>query len=388
MMYKASCPICQSGVLTDFLHRENVPIHQNLVMPSLAQARALSKGTLLMSVCQSCGFIFNRAFNEGLMNYSMQYNNNQSFSQSFLSHMQERITYLKEQKHVKGKTVVEVGCGKGDFLTQLIMSEGTNKGYGFDPSYQGEANPHEALVFVRDYFSDAYHSVQGDVCICRHVIEHIEQPVAFLEEIRKGLCEKNARYYFETPCVDWIVRHGATWDFFYEHCSYFSRSTLLRAFSEAGISPLRATTVFGDQYLWGEGSARSSHDTVVPQASIPDVTSIVRADKQMMTKWQTRLQALVKKGNVAIWGAGAKGVTFAHLFDPDVEHINCVIDINPGKNGGYLPGTGHLIIGLEQLQERNIATVIIMNPNYVEESKIMLQEQKLTPDLIVLGGSF
>jgi 2-polyprenyl-3-methyl-5-hydroxy-6-metoxy-1,4-benzoquinol methylase len=58
-------------------------------------------------------------------------------------------------------------------------------GIGFDKSFEmtrGEAVP--GVRFVNDWFQNAYADVQPDFVSCRHVIEHIAEPVAFLRALR------------------------------------------------------------------------------------------------------------------------------------------------------------------------------------------------------------
>src|SRR5262249_62391260 len=60
-----------------------------------------------------------------------------------------------------------------------------------------------------------------------------------------------AKVFFETPCVDWILDNLVVWDFFYEHCSLFTRQALGRALARAGFAVGRIAHAFGGQYLWG-----------------------------------------------------------------------------------------------------------------------------------------
>lgn len=71
-----------------------------------------------------------------------------------------------------------------------------------------------------------------------------------------------------------------------------------------------------------------------------------------------------------------------NLIDPDLKYINCVIDVNPNKVGKYLPGTGHQIVGINVLQDKELSTVIVMNPNYLEEIKQIIVQQHLNIELI------
>jgi len=87
-------------------------------------------------------------------------------------------------------------------------------------------------------------------------------------------------------------------------------------------------------------------------------------------------------GTLAIWGAGAKGVTFVNLIDPKREYIDCIIDVNVNKQGKFLPGTGHPIINYKEIPSKKINKVILMNPNYYDEIVNLLKESKIEIDII------
>jgi hypothetical protein len=82
---------------------------------------------------------------------------------------------------------------------------------------------------------------------------------------------------------------------------------------------------------------------------------------------------LVDSTRVAIWGGGSKGVIFALLKARAGQLINTVIDINPAKQGKYLPSTGLLVQSppeaLAVLPKGS--TIYVMNSNYLEEIKKM-----------------
>ena len=110
-----------------------------------------------------------------------------------------------------------------------------------------------------------------------------------------------------------------------------------------------------------------------------------RQERQYVDKWRRQLTALANEGKVALWGAGAKGVTLANLIDPQRELIACVVDLNPDKQGGYLPGTGHPIIAYQDLPQFQVKTCLVMNPNYLEENQALLRSAQL--DIVLLDPS-
>jgi hypothetical protein len=78
---------------------------------------------------------------------------------------------------------------------------------------------------------------------------------------------------------------------------------------------------------------------------------------------------------VGVWGAGAKGVTFANLADPAATRIHCFIEVNPAKQGKFIPGTGHPVIAPEQIDAEGLDGVLVLNPNYVREMTKYLQDR-------------
>jgi hypothetical protein len=63
-----------------------------------------------------------------------------------------------------------------------------------------------------------------------------------------------------------------------------------------------------------------------------------------------------------------KGVMFVLLTDPEASLVDACVDVNPNKQGCYVPLTGHPIQAPEALRslERPL-TVVVMNENYRAE---------------------
>lgn len=380
------CPVCESQRLSGFLRRSQVPVHQNLVVARQEDARTVTRGELDLAVCTDCGFVFNRAFDLSRLAYGEDYDNTQSCSAYFDAYLDGLARDMVERQGVKNCAIVEVGCGKGQFLRKLVNYPGAdNRGFGFDPSYVGPATDSAGqLSFRRCYYDDSCTDVAADVVVCRHVIEHVPEPLQLLHSVRAALEHSpRARVFFETPCVGWILRNRVVWDFFYEHCSLFTSDSLGLAFRRAGFAVERVEHIFGGQYLWLEARVASVDPSPSPATEIVAQALAYGIDEaSLRQKWLARLRELAGRGKVALWGAGAKGATFANLIDPDCGLIDCVADLNPNKQGRYIPGTGHPIVAPVDLPRRGVRSAVLMNPNYREENLQLLATAGIELDLI------
>ncbi|MES2831544.1 MAG: class I SAM-dependent methyltransferase [Pseudomonadota bacterium] len=389
-MKSSSCPICSGVDLHPFLQRSRVPVHQNLVVQTQVEARTAMRGDLYFVACRSCGFVFNQQFDVDRLAYNQDYDNTQSCSVFFDDYLDTLVHDLVQQG-VRDCKIVEVGCGKGHFLRKLVAYPGSgNRGFGFDPTYVGpDTDLDGRLAFRRCFYDASCADIAADIVICRHVIEHVPDPVALLRSIHDALqASPQARVFFETPCVEWIFKNRVVWDFFYEHCSLFSAASLSLAFTQAGFQVEKVGHIFGGQYLWLEARAGSAPDTnsMAEQPPMPltsaaptHVTATLAAaygasESILRQELYQRTLALRGKGRLALWGAGAKGATFASLLDPDCSLIDCVIDVNPNKQGRFLPGTGHPIIAPSALHGRDVCSIILMNPNYRAENQALLDD--------------
>ena len=385
MSVREACPICDTRASTAFLQRDGVPVHQNLLFESPDAARAISRGRLELSACPTCGFVYNRAFDASLLAYGERYENAQDCSPAFAAHMRLLADEIARAAPEDAR-IVEIGCGKGSFLRALADAVPGARAIGFDPSYTGDESERDGrLRFERRFFDDSAGIGPVDVVICRHVIEHVADPAALLGSLRRALDDSpGARLYFETPCVEWILRNRVIWDVFYEHCSYFSADSLAFAFERAGFIVAGVRRVFAGQYLWLEAVPAASHRAYTPvSGAVPELAHAFAQDYDpLVERWRQTIQTAGAHGKVAVWGAGAKGVTFANIADPDVALLDCVIDLNPNKQGRFIPGTGHPIVEPSVAALRGVRSALLMNPNYARENAELLAASGLPIELV------
>jgi hypothetical protein len=331
-----------------------VPVFQNKVYPSSAEALNAVTGEVELLQSNTSGFIFNSRFNPDLMVYDENYQNEQSNSGVFQNHLSSVLDLL-QCFGIDGKKVVEIGSGKGVFF-EMMLKKGVDC-WGFDPTYEKD-NPR----IIKEYFSEKHKDIAADAIVMRHTLEHIPRPFSFIHTIAKAN-NYRGKLFVEVPTFDWIVDKNAFWDIFYEHCNYFTESSLAAMFDEC-----KTGSFFGGQYiyLWADLSRLRA---TIPQQSFIRRGSLVF--EEVLNKYRSFIQ---QNKSLAIWGAGAKGSTFLNLLDPRCEYVKYVIDINPAKQNRHIAGTGHRICPPDILKAEPVDTVLVMNENYIEEIKTDLKE--------------
>jgi 2-polyprenyl-3-methyl-5-hydroxy-6-metoxy-1,4-benzoquinol methylase len=268
-----------------------------------------------MHCCPTCSFVFNAAFDPSLLSYGSDYDNTQSASPSF-----DRYTDSLAQRILSAAPsspsstplrIVEVGCGKGAFLRKLLSLHPTATGIGFDPTYVGPLSDLAGRLRFEQRFYDHHAAAHpADIVVCRHVIEHVPQPLLLLESVHAALAQSPSPLVcFETPDVTWILRHGVIWDFFYEHCSLFRPASITRAFQSAGFHVTGVHAVFGDQYMWTEAGRAAAPSPSNPPAhhsggDIPAMCQqFARQEQQRLASWRHMIERYSQRGPVMIWGA-------------------------------------------------------------------------------------
>ena len=90
-----------------------------------------------------------------------------------------------------------------------------------------------------------------------------------------------------------------------------------------------------------------------------------------------------RKQRAVVWGAGSKGVTFLNIFK-NHDSLEYVVDINPHKQGKFVPGTGQPIVDPPFLSSYKPDVVFVMNPLYRQEIAARLADLSVQADLILV----
>ncbi len=388
------CPSCGNKGLSLFYEVRNVPVHSCLMMPTQQSALEFPCGDVVLGFCDRCGFITNVDFDLQVAAYAPNYEDQQSFSPTFNKFALDLANRLLEKYDLHGKDIVEIGCSKGDFLL-LLCELGNNRGVGIDPSavtWRVQSKAAARVQFIQDYYSERYTEYVGDFICCRHTLEHIHPTAEFVSTVRRSIGDRlNTAVFFEIPDMTRVLQELAFEDIYYEHCSYFTPGSLARLFRFCGFEVTDLYRAYDEQYLLIEARpVATPSDKVHPledslEQIEQDVKHFATHIGNKLEQWKQHLQQIQTAGKRAVvWGSGSKCVAFLTTLGTQ-DTIQYVVDINPYRQGKFIPGVGKEIMSPEFLKEYKPEQVIVMNPIYCNEIQQMLAEMGVTTEVMPIS---
>ncbi|MGH8825103.1 MAG: class I SAM-dependent methyltransferase [Jiangellaceae bacterium] len=390
----ARCPACRAGAMQVFHEQHAVPVNSCVLVPERTDALTFPTGRIRLAWCAGCGFVSNLDFDPALAEYSARYEETQAYSARFVSFARDLAHRWVDAYGLAGRSVLEIGCGKGEFLT-LMVGAGVGRATGIDPGLAVDRIDPAVdgrVEWITDFYSERYARLSADAVVCRHTLEHIGPVADFMRMIRANIGDRlDTVVLFEVPDVQRVLDEVAFWDVYYEHCSYFTAGSLERLFRATGFDVLAVESVFDDQYLLIEARPEAGSKGPRPPGTGEDDIHTVRtgaarlaADyRRKIGEWQSTVAEVAeRRGRTVVWGAGSKGVAFLTALGGNV--IEYAVDVNPHKHGMYMAGTGQRIVPPTFMKEYRPDLVIAMNPIYRGEIKRDLDELGVEADLVAV----
>ena len=328
-----------------------LPVLQNVSYASRSEAFAAPLGDVELRQDSISGLVHNARFDPAKLLYDENYQNEQAASARFRAHLADVLGIVQRQ-HAAGSALVEIGCGKGYFL-EMMQAAGI-AATGYDTAYEG-SNPAIEKAYLES-------TAGAEFFVLRHVLEHIPGPFEFLASLART-ARPGTKLYIEVPCFDWIVDQQAFYDVFYEHCNYFTLPVLRSAFGHV----VESGHLFDGQYLYLIVDLSTFRQ---PAGAVGRSFEPLEFDALI-----DRLGSMVADHPPAfIWGAGAKGMTFANIMHRKGLPLTGLIDLNPAKQGRFIGLSGLPIlspqVAMSQLRGHD---VFAMNPAYLDEIRSALR---------------
>ncbi|HVN28048.1 MAG TPA: class I SAM-dependent methyltransferase [Candidatus Binataceae bacterium] len=352
------CPACGFQIAARFFNGGAQPL-ATLAWPASADAaRSMARLPVDFVRCVECGHVYNPAFDYTQVPYSdkpnLMFNRGALWSDFLRNSIAQMLAEVPAEP-----VIVEIGHGDGSLLAAMAAQRRSGRFIGFDP--HGVTRSEDNLELRAALFEPERHLVElaPDLVISRHVLEHLNSPLAFLQRIAFAAARAGREQlaYFEVPCVDRALETGRTVDFYYEHNSQFSTQSFRKMLSRCGATINRVGHGYGGEVIFG-------YVTLGDQERRLKIAEQSRAFQLAADAGLARIfsqldDLAVSGARVAIWGGTGKSAAFINRYGLDRLRFPLVVDSDAAKVGTFVPGTGQEILSRDRLKEHPNAVVII-----------------------------
>jgi SAM-dependent methyltransferase len=129
------------------------------------------------------------------------------------------------------RSILEIGCGSGSLLRQLVAAWPESRGYGIDPALPENARSDDRIRLQRGFIEDIPDDVRNfDLIVAVNVIEHMPDPGQFLTALHARLAPKG-RVVVVCPAAD----PPNVELLFYDHLYSLTPEALAAASSTTGL---------------------------------------------------------------------------------------------------------------------------------------------------------
>ncbi|HLP98583.1 MAG TPA: methyltransferase domain-containing protein [Sideroxyarcus sp.] len=352
-MSDSCCRMCASPLpAKSLLHFNNMPAAAQF-LPD-AQTLAQDKGIeLAVFQCASCGLV--QTGNPPVAYYK-EVVRAAAFSEEMRAFRREQFAAFVQKHVLHGKKLLEVGCGRGEYLS--LLQEAGTEAYGTEyaePSVQHCLE--QGLRVSRDFVDSPDHALAHapfDAFAVLNFLEHWPDPNASLRGIAHNL-EDGAIGLVEVPNFDMILQKNLFTEFISDHLCYFTRETLETLLRLNGFEVLECTAIWHGYIL----------SAVVRKRRTCDVSAFA-SSRQKLKNEIDGFVARHQESGVAIWGAGHQALASIALLGLAGE-IRYVIDSAPFKQNKFTPASHIPIVAPERLRSDPVGAIIVMAASYSDE---------------------
>jgi hypothetical protein len=384
------CRGCNAHLSLTFLDLGVSPIANDLISPENLNSREEFYPLHVMT-CKQCALVQLPEVANRETLFRSDYVYFSSFSSSWLEHSRAYALKMLQVLNLGIEDlVIEVASNDG-YLLQYFVQAGIQV-LGIEPSSGvAEVAVNKGIPTLVDFFGadlaiKLATSKKPKLILGNNVLAHVPDIHDFIEGFAL-LVPADGLATFEFPHLVSLIKNNQFDTIYHEHFSYLTISALMPIFKSHGLRIIdveKLSTHGGSVRIY---VAQISSEWVISDSVNRILQEETENDPREETIWQSLqnrtlqvkiglVEELIKckmnGAKVAAYGAAAKGNTLLNYCGIDSDLISYVVDLNPHKQGNYLPGSRIPIVGVEELDRCPPDVLLVLPWNLAAEVKSQL----------------
>ncbi|MCI1401232.1 MAG: class I SAM-dependent methyltransferase [Lachnospiraceae bacterium] len=287
----------------------------------------------------------------------------------------DRLIHFMDQYGAEGHHIVEIGCGKGEFLAmwKSLPQAGQIKdlqvcGIEHRKDLVDTAN-RQGLAVYEGFAQDGYAIPDGpfDAFVQFNFLEHQPYPESMLRCVRNNLKE-GALGLVTVPSFEYIMKYDGYYELIRDHIANYDERTLRELFERCGFEALAERIVNRDTI---EIIVRKSDKPVRTKSDFNgeylDVSSLADNYEALRKDVDSYIRELRDAHrSLAMWGGSHQGFSLAASTDLK-QIVKYIIDSAPFKQGRYSPASHIRIVSPDYYFKDPVDEILIVAPGYTDE---------------------
>lgn len=358
---KLCCRFCGGNLFSEpLIEYENMPaVAQKL--PGLCNLDEDNGINLSVFQCQDCGLV--QLLNEPVP-YYREVIRSGGFSPEMKKWRKKQFKEFVKKYSLENKKILEVGCGKGEYLE--VLNQTGVKACGIE--YAKESVKYclqNNLSVKKDFIDNNDHNIEGgpfDGFIMLQFLEHMPSPLKILKGLANNL-NKEAVGIIEVPNFDMVIKQNMFSEFMRDHLYYFTKNTLRQVLEISGFEVLEIKELWYNYII----------SAVVRKRNKINVVGFCEAQEDLKNQIFNFVNKFKDK-KIAVWGAGHQAFAVISLMNL-TNDINYIVDSAIFKQGKFSPVTHVPIVSPEMLKKKPVDAIIVMAGSYSKEVVSTIQQK-------------
>ena len=323
-------------------------------IPTLEQL-SVDKGiNLHLFQCSGCGLV---QFDCEPVNYYRDVIRAGGYSTTMAELRRTQYRHFIDRCNLKGKKIIEVGCGQGEFLN--VLTEFQVEAVGIEHKADLVAKARELGLNVIQEFTETENTIipgaPFDAFLSFNFLEHQPYPNTMLQCIYNNLTPEGYGL-ITVPSFEYILEQDGFYELLRDHIANYTQESLRFLVEKNGFCMLECNRINRDTW-----------EMIVQKRPKADVSGLQRNFALLAEQMRRYIQDRKQQGKkVAVWGASHQGFTTVSttMYKDDIAYI---IDSAPFKQGKYAPASHVRIVAPDYFFKEPVDSILIIAPGYTKE---------------------